>query len=263
MRNRSSVHRYVRSVQAQGLAGKVHTLAELQQRREQEAKELASRPARRTGVLLEAGRGPKLKATGFFRPEKHQGKWWLVDPDGHLFLSHGIDCVRMLDATPIEERETWFEDFVGQQPEFKEFLSQGYALKGHYAGRRPECFSFAASNLKRKYGATWQTGYPERAHQRLRSWGLNTIANWSDPRVFLMRRTAYTDAVSSRGTKMLEGSEGYWAKFPDVFDPSFKDGLQRSMADKQGKSAAIHGASAISRITRCPGATRCRWRSPP
>jgi hypothetical protein len=31
----------------------------------------------------------KAKATGFFRVEQIDGKWWLVDPHGHLFLSTG------------------------------------------------------------------------------------------------------------------------------------------------------------------------------
>jgi hypothetical protein len=79
--------------------------------------------------------------------------------------------------------------------------------------------------------------YPETIHQRLRGWGLNTIANWSDLNVAFLRRTPYTDSVSSRGAKNIEGSEGYWGKFPDVFDPSFSAGVQRSMAGKAGKSA--------------------------
>ena len=63
-----------------------------------------------------------------------------MDPDGRLFFSHGIDCVRPLDATAIEERENWFADFPGKQPEFAQFLSHGRALKGHYAGRSPQTF---------------------------------------------------------------------------------------------------------------------------
>ena len=31
----------------------------------------------------------KAVATGFFRVEQIEGKWWFVDPDGHLFLSTG------------------------------------------------------------------------------------------------------------------------------------------------------------------------------
>jgi hypothetical protein len=51
------------------------------------------------------------------------------------------------------------------------------------------------------------------------------------------RRTPYTDSVSSRGTKVIAGSEGYWGKFPDVFDPTFATSVQRSMAGKAGRSA--------------------------
>jgi hypothetical protein len=28
-------------------------------------------------------------STGWFRVEKHEGRWWFVDPDGRLFLSQG------------------------------------------------------------------------------------------------------------------------------------------------------------------------------
>ncbi len=218
--------------------GKVHSLTELKQRREQEAQELAAAPGPKN--WCEYGgwtAGPTLKATGFFRTEKYHGKWWFVDPHGHLFWSHGVDCVRMIDTTPIDERETWFADFPGKETDFREFLSRGYALKGHYAGRSPQCFSFAAANLKRKYGDDWKHAYAGVAHQRLRSWGLNTIANWSSADVFLMRRTTYTDTLGSRGAKMIEGSEGYWGKFPDVFDPSFAASVRRAMAGKKSSSA--------------------------
>jgi hypothetical protein len=182
--------------------------------------------------------GPKLPATGFFRTEKHQGKWWLVDPEGRLFFSHGVDCVRMRDVTPIEEREAWFDQFPGNDPALGEFLVGGaFALKGHYAGRTVKCFSFGEANLKRKYGAGWRTDSAAFVHDRLRHWGLNTIANWSDEAVRLLRRTPYTDSLGTGGAKKLEGSEGYWGKFPDVFDPGFEAAVRKSMAGRKEKSA--------------------------
>lgn len=218
--------------------GKVHSLAELEQRRASEAKDLAAHPGPTNWDEYGGwADGPRLKATGYFRTEKTGGRWWLVDPAGHLFWSHGIDCVRSLDTTPIAERKQWFEDFVGDQPEFKFLLSSPYALKGHYAGRSPESFSFAGANLLRKYGADWRSNSAARIHQRLRSWGLNTIANWSDSAVYLLRRTPYTDNIGSHGVKMIEGSEGYWGKFPDVFDPGFAVALRRAMESKRKTSA--------------------------
>ena len=35
----------------------------------------------------------------------------------------------------------------------------------------------------------------------------------------------------------IEGSDGYWGKFPDVFDPGFAAGLRRGMEGKRGDSA--------------------------
>jgi hypothetical protein len=218
--------------------GKTHSLAELKGQREAEAKELLAQSGPKDWDKYGGWvAGPQLNATGFFRTQKYQGKWWLVNPDGHLFFSHGIDCVRMVDTTPVEERADWFENFPGAQPEFAEFLGGGYALKGHYAGRSPQCFAFAAANLKRKYGPAWKPAYAAIIHQRLRSWGLNTIANWSDAGVFLMRRTPYTDNLGSHGVRMIEGSEGYWGKFPDVFDPSFSNSVHGAMQAKRGGTA--------------------------
>jgi hypothetical protein len=218
--------------------GKVHSLADLKQRRQAEAADLAAHPGP-PGWDQYGGfaAGPPLPATGFFRTEKQDGKWWLVDPDGHLFWSQGIDCVRSLDATPIEERDAWFDSFPGSQAEYSEFVWSGFALKGHYAGHTVKTFAFTGANLKRKYGAAWRQDDATVIHQRLRSWGMNTIGNWSDPGVYLQRRTPYTDSIGSHEAKMIEGSEGYWGRFPDVFAPGFAAGLRKSMNGKTNSSA--------------------------
>jgi hypothetical protein len=50
-----------------------------------------------------------------------------------------------------------------------------------------------------------------------------------------MRKTPYVGTISF-GAKQIEGSEGYWGKFYDVFDPSFRQALQRRLAGEKGKS---------------------------
>lgn len=218
--------------------GKVRSLDELKNRKTDEEQELrADHGSLEWNQFGGWKNGAQLNATGFFRTEKRDGKWWLVDPEGRLFWSHGIDCVRMLDATPIEERDTWFEDFPGAQAEFVEFFTRGYALKGHYAGRTVKSFSFAGANLRRKYGPDWRLNFGDVVHRRLRSWGVNTIGNWSDEGVRLQRRTPYTDAIGSGKARRIEGSEGYWGKFADPFDPSFRAAFHESMAARRGKSA--------------------------
>ena len=39
--------------------------------------------------------GPRLPATGFFRTQHVGGRWWLVDPEGRLFLSVGLCSVNL------------------------------------------------------------------------------------------------------------------------------------------------------------------------
>ncbi|HWI56306.1 MAG TPA: hypothetical protein VNZ22_03715, partial [Bacillota bacterium] len=53
----------------------------------------------------------KVKATGFFYPTKVEGRWWLVDPEGCLFLHKGVASVSLL-RTPGAEA-AWCEKFSG------------------------------------------------------------------------------------------------------------------------------------------------------
>ena len=220
--------------------GKTHSAKDLAAHREEEAKDLAAKPGPVSWDKYGGWKdGPTLKATGFFYAARHEGKWWLVDPDGKLFFSHGIDCVNPWEGgTPLDERDNWFRDLPTPDSEFKECYSKARSVvHGHYKGKQPACFDFGKANLMRKYGEKWYEDFAEICHRRLRSWGLNTIANWSDPKIYLMRKTPYTTTVHFGG-KMLEGSQGYWGKFRDVFDPDFKDQAGKGMASAVGKAAA-------------------------
>ena len=50
----------------------------------------------------------KARATGFFRVEKIDGKWWFVDPDGHLFLSTNVFGLSLGFPSPTENRKAYF-----------------------------------------------------------------------------------------------------------------------------------------------------------
>jgi hypothetical protein len=182
--------------------------------------------------------GPKLKATGFFRVDKYKGKWWLVDPEGFLFWSHGIDCVGSGISTPITDREHYFKNLPDENSAPAKFYSQGnWAPHGYYKLHRPyRAYDFGRANLLRKYGDNWKSQFSEVTHQRLRSWGLNTIGNWSDRDICLMQRTPYV-ATIHLNSQELEGSEGYWRKFPDVFDESFRLNLRRALEREKGRTA--------------------------
>lgn len=136
--------------------------------------------------------GPKLDATGFFRVDKHQGKWTLVDPEGYLFFSHGLANVRMANTTTItgydfdkdtikwrEPGDLTPEDSLGLNqvsaeavltrrqesdvradmftwlPDYNEPLGKyfGYRRSVHTgAMEHGETYSFYQANLERKFG---------------------------------------------------------------------------------------------------------------
>ena len=55
--------------------------------------------------------GPQLPPGKFFRTQQLAGKWWLVDPDGHLFLSFGVNTVfRDAVAAQLEKVVTACKD---------------------------------------------------------------------------------------------------------------------------------------------------------
>lgn len=219
--------------------GKTHSLEELQEHREAEEKDLLEKPGPDNWDKWGGYKnGPRLEATGFFRVEKYQDKWWLVDPEGNLFWSHGIDCVRMENSTPISDREDYFMKLPDDNSPLGKFYGTGtWGPHGYYENHSPyRTYDFTKANLLRKYGEGWELLSGEFAHKRLRGWGINTIANWSKEDVYLMRKTPYTATIGYNGPK-IEGSEGYWSKFYDVFDAGFRQSLQKRLEQEKGKSA--------------------------
>ena len=138
--------------------------------------------------------GPQLEATGYFYAAKRSGMWWLVDPEGRLFWSHGVDCVDFgHGATPITDREFYFVELPARDSSLARFYGQGsWAPHGYYQDKTSyRTFNFAAANLLRKYGDDWYDCAADLAHRRLRSWSMNTIGNWSDSGIYLRRKTPY------------------------------------------------------------------------
>ncbi|MGA9623825.1 MAG: hypothetical protein WBQ65_05105 [Bryobacteraceae bacterium] len=105
----------------------------------------------------------KAKATGFFRVEQINGKWWFVDPDGHLFLSMGVNGMGSTGgSTRVTGREKYF---AGEPPA---------DLPAGASGRRPGPGDFYGWNLARRYGAGWDTKANDMTLRRMEAWGLNT-----------------------------------------------------------------------------------------
>jgi hypothetical protein len=142
--------------------------------------------------------GPRLASTGHFRVEKVDGKWWFVDPEGYLFWSHGVCCVRFDQATAFEGRE-------------------------HYFAQLPGSGDFRSANLEKKYGEEWASASRQLSHDRLQSWGLNTLANHSQEDIYAMGQTPYTVWIETRS----------WLKreFPDVHNPEWRRDLESQLLE--------------------------------
>jgi hypothetical protein len=157
-------------------------------------------------------RNTKANATGFFRVQQVDGRWWFVDPDGHLFFSTSANGMRGAGAgTRTEGRESYFVE-----PPPANLIPAG--APGGSQG------AFYSWNIERRFGPEWNTRWVDLAIRRLESWGLNTIGNWSDPKLWDAHRKAYL--VFLRGWGMESGYMG----MPDVYSPEFPDIADRAAA---------------------------------
>ncbi|MBX9723760.1 MAG: hypothetical protein K2X81_20305, partial [Candidatus Obscuribacterales bacterium] len=149
---------------------KVQSIADLKALEKVEQADLAVYKAVPDRDLYQAWtKGPQLKATGFFRLEKLDEKWWLVAPNGHIYYSLGIDCVGAGAHTPLHKaNRAAIQALPGLNSEFKDAYNHNRA------------FSFYICNLIRKWGKTWRTEFEKRAIDRCKSWGFTCFANWSD-----------------------------------------------------------------------------------
>ena len=237
--------------------GKTHAEAELADQRKQEAADLAEHPGP-SGWNQYGGwlGGPQLEATGRFRVAKWRDRWWFVDPEGRLFWSHGLVRVTWsCGYTPVSGRESLFAELPKPDSPFAQFYGRStWAVSGLYE-RGAQTYNFSGANLLRKYGPDWPAAFTDVCHRRMRSWGLNTLANCSQPAIYLQRKTPYTATVYSLDSppedtpgatgyvatihddsRVIQGTSGGWGKFPDVFDPSFKATLVREVALHKGQA---------------------------
>ncbi len=210
--------------------GKVQSESDMVHRHEIEAAELKSHPSLPDRDRFGGWRdGPKQLATGFFRTVKQNGKWWLVDPEGALFISLGVDVVTPNEATVITGRESMFTGL----PRTGEPLARHFGTaRGIHSGpvKEGQTFNFYAANLERTYGPDFSERWRETTLNRLKSWGFNTIGNWSDSRVERNGQIAYVATVTVSGDHARLGSgSDYWGKMHDPFDPRFADHVQSSV----------------------------------
>ena len=155
--------------------------------------------------------GPQLQATGSFRVERVDGKWYFVTPSGHLFWSFGIDVLQTSsDAVDGRRHPEWF---AGAMP-----------ADGRY--------DFNRMNLRRKYGRDdFEQEFFVDLQRRLRAWGVNTIGNWATAAFVETRKVPYVLSLGEVSSLKRLGVPTLTAtRFYDVFSPAFEETMGRVLA---------------------------------
>ncbi len=176
--------------------------------------------------------GPKQEATGFFYTKKIDGKWWMVNPIGNLFWSYGPTGVSFGgNGGPVTDKESWFEELPAPDGPYAKYWSSSKGARFmYYKDYKPwKGFSFFALNMERKYGPDWLEATADTLHPRLRNWGFNSMGMWSNPLIYLKRKTPY--CVGLHPTPMLLNH------MPDAFDDAFAAQVNQSMEKQRGVSA--------------------------
>lgn len=157
--------------------------------------------------------GPQFNAKGYFYVEKINNKWWLIDPMGKLFWSNGINDVGVSQSTYLAEGENNYSKYFEKEPsEVTILVNNGkFVHKMAY---------FYESNLKSKYSLmnseNWEADVATKIHKRLRSWGINTLGNWSNWRLCYQKQTPYVVHIKS-GYKPIDPTKVDTVKNPDAW----------------------------------------------
>ncbi|OAB44856.1 beta-galactosidase [Paenibacillus antarcticus] len=147
----------------------------------------------------------RLEATGFFRTHHDGSRWWLVDPDGYVLFSAGIDCISPNSETSYDQMSHLFPDELPQDGVFIDAVSErGY--------------DFGIANLIKAFGSEWRESWSVITKQRLLSWGMNSIGNWSDPGFIHYSEMPFVYPMDNYPTT----EELVYRDFPDVFHESYE-----------------------------------------
>jgi hypothetical protein len=159
------------------------------------------------------------------------GRWVLVDPHGHPFFSAGMELVGYRQgsfATRVTGREFLYEQLPPAGP----------------AWLTPKKdVSFYVANIMKRFGEGWEAKWRDHILARLRDWGFNTIANWSDRDVAIVSGIPYVLPLSGWTTRKTFPFP--W-DFPDVFGEEF----ERNAEEAARRQCAPEGRRQPDRMVR-------------
>ena len=153
----------------------------------------------------------RFEATGFFRTHHDGRRWWIVDPEGFVFWSAGVDCFGFgaeMDSSfdGLEKALAWLPEKGGDYADI-------YSKLGEHSG-----VNFCQANFIRAFGPDMaKTAWSKIALAELRRLRFNTVANWSDWKVAREEGVPYVRPLTLKycQTPMI------FRDFPDIFHTGF------------------------------------------
>jgi hypothetical protein len=156
-----------------------------------------------------------FEKTGWFRTHHDGRRWWLVDPDGHAFLSTGIDCVR-----PGEEAR------VDLFPEICDFIptEDGKYAESITYDKGQKFVNYGILNLIEAFGEDhWFEAWSKIVKMYLYQWNVNTIADWSSLKFIRWANMPYVIQLDSTCEQDFPKTEKtIFRDFPDVFSEEYE-----------------------------------------
>ncbi len=151
--------------------------------------------------------GRQFEATGYFRLEQGEDRWWLVTPEGNAFLINGQDHVNLRAINQPYNRDYWNKK-LGLSPEsgieerLKAFYRKKVAKDAEYLGFNTLYSHFVPVGMNvTPYIPRAQTIYHE-------YWRTRDLAphrpTWSEENFLDVYSDSFVDAIKATGQKLVE-----------------------------------------------------------
>lgn len=154
----------------------------------------------------------QFEASGFFRTHHDGNRWWMVDPEGYAFISTGLDCMSPGETMRVDG----IQNLVSWLPEQTGMYKDAWRQENN---KDADFFSYGIANLVRAFNNEWWESWAIMTRRRIREWGFNTVANWSQPKFYKFAQMPYvipmTDFPTTRRLIFRD--------FPDVFSTEYQE----------------------------------------
>lgn len=168
------------------------------------------------------------EGTGYFTKYKTDDRWFLADPSGYAFFSVGPDCVGLGADCRVDGVEKWLDWLPNQDDlEYRKMFRKARGGSPKEKSRRDGLlFSYSQANLYRALGENWYPVWQKMITGQLRHYGMNTLGNWSDERLFGTTDMPYVTSLPEfPGTSRM-----IFRDFPDVLSEEYATEAKRCAA---------------------------------